>query len=324
MWKGVVPTQSENASLNTLDNSYKKISEMTQQEREYLNTLILRSKPKKLLEIGVSAGGSSIVMLNAIKDIHISKLYSIDYLDYWYRTFERYHKNHKTGYFVDNYPDLKEKWKLYTGGLSLKFIHEIGNEIDFCLIDTLHVNPGEILDFLMVLPYLSENCIVVFHDVNLRTNKGKNCNDWAITTNLLMSAIYGKKYVQGNFRQDAQSEGRNECQFPNISAIKICKETRERVYEIFNLLTIKWQYLPSDIEEEEIIKHFGKFYDENYVKYLKSVFTYQRKYFSPLARNLKDACKIVLRNVLGDKSIAGMRKLLSKISILRSSKFFVK
>jgi hypothetical protein len=103
---------------------------------------------------------------------------------------------------VDNYSYLKEKWKLYTGGLALKFIQEIGNEIDFCLIDTRHVNPGEILDFLMVLPYLSENCIVVFHDVNLHTNRGKNCNDWSITTNLLTSAIYGKKYLQGNFRQD--------------------------------------------------------------------------------------------------------------------------
>ncbi|MDR1433730.1 class I SAM-dependent methyltransferase [Candidatus Endomicrobiellum devescovinae] len=195
----LIPTQNETQHLNTLNNAFTQISEMTQYEREYLNALILRNKPKKLLEIGVSAGGSSIVILNAIKDMQSSKLYSIDYLDYWYREFEKYHK---TGYFVDNYSYLKEKWKLYTGGLALKFIQEIGNEIDFCLIDTRHVNPGEILDFLMVLPYLSENCIVVFPDVNLHTNRGKNCNDWSITTNLLTSAIYGKKYLQGNFRQD--------------------------------------------------------------------------------------------------------------------------
>jgi predicted O-methyltransferase YrrM len=199
----IIPTQPETQVLNNLDNSYKQISEMTQQEREYLNALILRNRPKKLLEIGVSAGGSSIVMLNAIKDIQSSKLYSIDYVDYYYRTFEKYHK---TGYFVDNYHGLKDKWKLYTGGLSLKFIQEIGSEIDFCLIDTMHVNPGEILDVLMVLPYLSENCVIVFHDVNSHTNKGRNCSDWGITNNLLMSAIYGQKYVQG-FCQDGLDGG---------------------------------------------------------------------------------------------------------------------
>jgi hypothetical protein len=207
---------------------------------------------------------------------------------------------------------------LYTGGLALKFIQEIGNEIDFCLIDTRHVNPGEILDFLMVLPYLSENCIVVFHDVKLHTNRGKNCNDWSITTNLLISAIYGKKYLQGNFRQDDLNKwgyGGDGCQFPNITAIKICKETRERIYEIFNLLTIKWQYLPTNIEERQIIKHLENFYDENYIKYLKSVFTYQRKYFSPQVRSFRSVCKIVLRNVFGDKTITSMRNWLYKISI---------
>ncbi|MDR2427433.1 MAG: hypothetical protein LBD19_00585 [Endomicrobium sp.] len=76
----LIPTQNETQHLNTLNNAFTQISEMTQYEREYLNALILRNKPKKLLEIGVSAGCSSIVILNAIKDVQSSKLYSIDYL----------------------------------------------------------------------------------------------------------------------------------------------------------------------------------------------------------------------------------------------------
>jgi hypothetical protein len=116
--------------------------------------------------------------------------------------------------------------------------------------------------------------------------------------------------------------GGGGCSFPKISAIKIRKETKERVYEIFNLLTIRWQYLPSNIEEEQIMKHLEKFYNENYIKYLKRVFTYQRKYFSPQVQNFRDVCKTVLRNMVGDKHISNMRNWLSKISILRSSKFF--
>ncbi|GHV46466.1 hypothetical protein AGMMS49546_34520 [Spirochaetia bacterium] len=116
----VVPRPEENQVLNQLDNSYEKLSEMTAEERAFINALILRNKPKKLLEIGVSAGSSSIVMLNAIKDFSEAILYSIDYLDYWYKSREI-----KVGFFVDNYPELKTKWKLYCGGLSLKFMEEI-------------------------------------------------------------------------------------------------------------------------------------------------------------------------------------------------------
>jgi hypothetical protein len=36
--------------------------------------------------------------------------------------------------------------------LALRFMDTIDGEIDFCFIDTAHVNPGEIFDVLMVLP----------------------------------------------------------------------------------------------------------------------------------------------------------------------------
>jgi hypothetical protein len=118
----VIPTEPENEILNQLDNSYTKISEMSSAQRMFLNALILREKPKKLLEIGVSAGGSSIVILNAIKDFSDAKLFSIDLYDTWYKDI-----NYKTGYYVDDYPHLKSKWKLFTGGLALKFIEKIAS-----------------------------------------------------------------------------------------------------------------------------------------------------------------------------------------------------
>jgi hypothetical protein len=114
------PQREENDILARLDNSYMEISETSNEEREFLNALILRNKPQKLLEIGVSQGGTSIVMLNAIKDFANAKLYSIDLYTNWYKNVEL-----KTGYFVDRYPQLKNKWNLYTGGLALKFMDEI-------------------------------------------------------------------------------------------------------------------------------------------------------------------------------------------------------
>lgn len=51
---------------------------MSEHERRFLNGIIRELKPEKILEVGVSAGRSSVIILNAIKDIEDAKLYSID------------------------------------------------------------------------------------------------------------------------------------------------------------------------------------------------------------------------------------------------------
>jgi predicted O-methyltransferase YrrM len=286
------PMSEENKVLERLDGSYKAISEMKDAERAFLNALILRNKPVKLLEIGVSAGGSSIVMLNAIKDFPEAKLYSIDVSANWFKD-----KTKKTGYFVANYPELQPQWQLFTGGLSLKFLETIGSEIDFCLIDTMHINPGEIFDFLFVLPFLGENAVVVFHDISLHVEyffrKKYRLVEKAITTDLLMSAISGHKYLPdyktefteyGLLRKSSKKLPRNDeirsyekYPFPNIGAIKIDSSTGDNVFAIFNLLKLRWRYMPSAEQEQDILQWLDKFYDEYYVDYVKKVFAYQKK-----------------------------------------------
>jgi predicted O-methyltransferase YrrM len=89
----VIPTEEEDRILEQLDNAYTKVSEMTTDQRSFLNTMILRNKPEKLLEIGVSAGDSSVIMLNAITNFFNAKLYSIDLYEQWYKDSGK-----KTGY----------------------------------------------------------------------------------------------------------------------------------------------------------------------------------------------------------------------------------
>jgi predicted O-methyltransferase YrrM len=263
----IVPLIDENEKLYTLDNAYEKISQMTAHEREFINALILRNKPTKLLEIGVSAGSSSIVMLNAIKDSKNAKLFSIDYMENWYKSPDK-----KTGYLVENYNELKQKWNLYTGGLALKFMKKIGKEIDFCLIDTVHTNPGGILDFLMILPYLKKNAIIIFHDIGWHTWNYLD-SQWDITNALLMSTIYGKKIIQGNFSQKDENNGRTTV-FPNIGGIKINNDTSKHIYELFNLLTIKWDYIPE--EEIELISYLSEYYAPYFMEQLQNIFNYQK------------------------------------------------
>ena len=259
--------------LKSLGNDLKKYSEMSEQDRAFLNTLVLRKQPLRLLELGVCSGGSSLVMLNAIKNIEGSHLYSIDYNTQHYKL-----KDKLTGFYVDNFPELKEKWTLKTGGLALNFMNEIGGDIDFCLIDTVHANPGEILDFLMVLPYLKQNATVVFHDTNLHARVSEESYVYLqYTNNLLMSAISGTKLLP------AATTNTNNYNFINIGAIELNQTTFEHIWEIFNLLTIKWTYLHKDYEFIKLTDFIQKYYGERYSNYFHKVLSFQKD-----VKNLND------------------------------------
>ena len=309
-----IPSDEENKILYSLNETYAAHCLMSKEEREFLNAIILRSQPKKLLEVGVFEGGSSVIMLNAIKNNKESRLFSIDYA-------EKCSPEKKIGYIVDFYSNLSDRWTLFTGGLSLKFMEVIGGDIDMCLIDTVHSNPGEILDILMVLPFLKDDALIVFHDVNNHTTSGKfaECNTYAgITNNLLFSAISGKKYIQGNFIDHSPIPTMENCYyFPNIGAIKIDYETKKRAFDIFNLLTLKWMYLPSKEEEQDIINFFTKYYDEYFVRYLKKVFFYHREcyeYATDLNHiSMNYLLRQIIKKILGKKTVMKIRKMKNNI-----------
>lgn len=108
------------------------------------------------MEIGVSRGGSASLILNAIKDIEGAKLYSIDKSVHCYRE-----QNKNSGYLVkEKFPEFMDKWTLFLGGLTAEYIETIGNGIDLVFIDTVHLTPGEMLDWLMV--YLFKKKLYLF------------------------------------------------------------------------------------------------------------------------------------------------------------------
>ena len=283
-------TEQELSVLNALGDDFKKYSEMFDQDRAFLNSLILRKKPRKVLEIGVSKGGSSIVILNAIKDIPESHLYSIDIRENCYCMPE-----HKTGFAVEEFPELKKKWTLYTGGIAADFLDEIGDDIDLCLIDTVHALPGEIFDFLMVLPYLKSDAIIIFHDTNLHVRKDNQLNN-QIVNNLLMSSISGKKLIP-ECELNINSFGKF---FNNISAIQADASTFSNIYEIFNILTIKWNYFPNNYIITTFKNFLQKFYNEYYVKYFDAVIERQELYLGTPEEKIKLREKIFsIKNEMG-------------------------
>ncbi len=255
------------ARLNPIYNSF---SEMTPSEQEFLTDIVRQYKPKKLLELGIASGSSSVLLLNAIQDIPNSHLTSIDYSTPYYRD-----KTKNSGFVVDEYPDLKQKWTLYTGGMASEFMEKVGGDIDFCFIDTMHSLPGEVIDFLLVLPYLKPNAVIVFHDTNLQT-----WGNWPQCTsnNMLVSAISGEKIVPETFenvffhntlKKDFQMY------FPNITGIILDGTQKDKIWDIFNLLTQKWKYILKSEDITSIKISLEKHYSEFYVKMFDNILNYQ-------------------------------------------------
>jgi predicted O-methyltransferase YrrM len=144
------------------DKIIKKAGWQLSSEAPYfINGIIRKFKPKKCLEIGVANGGSSILILNAIKDIDDSFLVSMDLNTQMYLR-----SNLKTGFRVKKYfPELSIKWRLFTGDLPHKFLVKLNETFDFLFLDTAHLAPGELLNFIEVLPFLKEKAIIILHDI---------------------------------------------------------------------------------------------------------------------------------------------------------------
>jgi len=267
----IIQIRSETKKLiKELKPVYNSYSEMSPSEQEFLTEIIRRHKPKKLLELGVSAGSSSVLILNAIRDIPDSRLTSIDYSTYYYRD-----KTKNSGFVVDEYPALESNWTLYTGFVASEFMDKIGGDIDFAFIDTMHLLPGEVIDILLVLPYLKPDAVLVFHDTNLHTVEH---SPQFTANNMLVSAISGEKLVPETFESVFFFNPRKtdvQMGFPNITGVRLDGTQTDRVWDIFNLLTQKWKYMPKSNDIESIRRSFKKHYSDFYVQMFDNILSYQ-------------------------------------------------
>lgn len=150
--------------LDIVDKLSEKHIEMTSFEIGFLCGQIKSRIPRKIAELGVSAGGTTAVILNCMSKLDLDgELFSIDLSPLCYKDNTK-----KTGYLAEEamLPLAKKPCHtLLTGALSTDFLGMDGlSDIDFLILDTVHDAPGEILDFLAFLPYLADDAVVVLHD----------------------------------------------------------------------------------------------------------------------------------------------------------------
>lgn len=280
---------------NKLSNEDVKYSEMAEIERKFVNGLIRCTKPKNILEVGVAEGGGSIVILNAIEDMPSSKLISIDLLENLY-----YDNSKKTGFSCIEKHSDNNQWKLYTGNDPSELIEDLAvdGKFDFVIIDTAHVHPIESLNFLSVFPYLTDDCVVVLHDIGLyathsRVELYKNFPNCSFATKLLFDTIVGEKYILPVSAYEENLESSNIV-FSNIGACQLNSDSKKYIYNTISMLNFPWGFYPYNINI--ILQFIKKHYDADIHEQCvlssninqKLVFNKNKSYKDPIGISFKD------------------------------------
>lgn len=240
--------------------------EMSNDEIWFLKYLLKTYKPKKIVEVGISAGGNTVNLLQwKNKD---AQLFSIDIATQWYQDNTKF-----SGWMAEEL-NVKENWKLYRGYDYLDIYKEIGNDIDFIIIDTVHFMPGEFLTFLAALPQLKDNCIVVLHDIHLNImrisgNKFRKMDNLAHCTGLLFGGVSSSKKwsLKSNF-------------ISNIGAFIVDSSTRENIKDIFHILCSGWHIFPNELNLTEYLEYIHNNYPIECYNIFKTCLKAQDNYFN--------------------------------------------
>lgn len=227
-----------------LEMTSEQYCEMTESEHGFLCGMIKYSVPQKVVEIGVAGGGTTAVIMQCLNEVNFdAKMYSVDINQECYRR-----EGKPTGYQLAELKEYLPNYKnhtFYLGKVLPQYIECIGNEIDFAILDTTHAMPGEILDFLCLLPYLKENAVVVLHDTALNLTRSEK----SFATKILFDIIRGEKYY--NYKD----------RILNIAAFRVTEETFAHAADIFSVLSVSWAYWPSISEILLYRDWYKKFYN---------------------------------------------------------------
>lgn len=236
--------------------------EMSDFQLAFLCGLLKKYNPKLIWEVGMSAGGTTAVILRTLELLNLhSEVHSVDLLEYWYKD-----KTKSAGWFVEGYNERNSrkspKATLHKGGLVSKFISSEEKNIDFLLLDAAHKTPGELIDFLLIFPHLSKGAIVVVHDIALQH---KYCNEKVMTANsLLFATVVADKMITF----DSNGYAGN---YPNIGAFIINGDTEKYIENVFLALAIKWEYIPKQEQIEALRTVLRDKYSTKMQKYFESL-----------------------------------------------------
>jgi predicted O-methyltransferase YrrM len=241
--------------LDIINNNDLKC-EMTNYELAFLCGVLRYKKPRKIVEVGVSYGGTTCVILECLRRLDYKvEMHSVDISKDYYRNPSK-----KTGTAVDevfgNIPDnIEHHWHL---GCALpEALEDIGTGIDVIVLDTVHTMPGEMLDFLAAFHFLSKNAVVVLHDIILNHLSD---SEFGYATKIVYDVVVADKIIADGIDYSKI--------YLNIGAFEINDDTEKYIERCFSALTITWKY----ILEGKYMELYRAFYQKRYEDYLIEMF----------------------------------------------------
>jgi len=206
---------------------------MVEAEREFVADLVARDKPKNILEVGVSAGGSTVVLLDAVKERIDAHVTSVDIYSTWSRD-----DTLPIGWLTDLEHPNSPQWTLRAGKDFSEIADSFTEKFDFLLLDTMHAHPCESLNFLTILPYLTDDAMVVLHDIGLYSDAENTASN---ACKLLYDVVTAEKYECFDYSYELAAHVMNrKIYYPNIGAFRINSDTRKYIRDVFSMLRYPW------------------------------------------------------------------------------------
>lgn len=271
------PVISEN------DTGETEIFEMTYEQTGFLCGLIKKFKPKKLVEVGVSSGGTTSNIMNCLDILGLdTQMYSIDLNERLYRDTSR-----ETGYYAKDI--IREKKIFYhrflLGHYLPEVLEDIGYGIDFIILDTVHHLPGELLDFLAVFPFLTSDATVVLHDIALSHDNSRG-DRYIFATQVLFETVFADKYLN------------NDDKYPNIGAFRINENTKDSIPDVFSSLTLTWRYLLPDKEKDIYREWYNMHYPDILIKLFDQAVDLNEKTIGGVDVSVKEYLESIVMSLL--------------------------
>lgn len=145
-------------------------------EAEMLLTLIERVDARKVVEIGVASGASTLFILGMLSALTGQRqLFAFDFQAQYFAD-----RSKPSGFLaLESEFNRDDRLVLCVEASSLELRSTLaaravdpGTPVDLAFVDANHRHPWPTIDFLMLLPLMREGGMVVFHDINLPTLTG--------------------------------------------------------------------------------------------------------------------------------------------------------
>jgi hypothetical protein len=172
---------------------------MTLTEISSLCHLIAARQPRKILEIGSFKG---LTTLNFALNSPAAEIHTIDLppdadaADTRFNNNDRKIINSRGGYYYENRKEAARIHQHY-GDTALFDYSQIGPGVDFCLIDAAHSYEYVRSDTAMILPLMSDNSLLLWHDYGRNDFMANSDDAWGVTRFLHEIADVGVSILKG-------------------------------------------------------------------------------------------------------------------------------